>query len=79
MSLTPYVYKLCVKLREKDLQCLLFPMPCWHINEKTHSLASLDIQKILQLKGETCLLGTHYDKAIPSLELQLSPQPHEKK
>ncbi len=27
-------------------------MPCWHINEKTSLLASVDTQKSLELEGE---------------------------
>jgi len=54
-------------------------MPCWHINEKIHLPASVDIQKLLQLKGETCLLGIHHDKDIFLPKPQLLPQPHEKK
>jgi len=53
-------------------------MPCWHIDEETHSLASVNTRKFLQLKGETCPSKIDHDKSHPLLNLQLSQQPHEK-
>jgi hypothetical protein len=41
--------------------------------KKFHSPASVDIQKLLQLNGETCLLGIHHDKDIPLPKPQLLP------
>jgi hypothetical protein len=52
MPLTPFAYKMHVKLRVEGLQCPLLPMPCWHINETTSLLASVDTQKSLELEGE---------------------------
>ncbi len=54
-------------------------MPCWHIDEETCPLASVDIQKPPRLEGKTCPLGIDCDKDHPSLEPQLLPQHHEKK
>jgi hypothetical protein len=65
-----------VKLKEEGLECSSLPMACWHINEKIHFPTSVDIQKLLQLKGKTCSLRIGHDKNHPSLELQ---EPHEKK
>jgi len=45
--LTPYVYKMHVKLKKKGHQCPLLPTPCWHINEETCSLVIIDTQKPL--------------------------------
>jgi hypothetical protein len=69
---------MCAKLKEEGLECPLFPMPCWHIDEETHPPTSLNIQKSPQLEKETCLLGTDCNKDHPLLKLQLSSHPHKK-
>jgi hypothetical protein len=71
--------KMCAKLKEHGLQCPLFLLSCWHIDEKTCPFANVNIQKPPYLKGETCPLGTNRNKNHPSLELQLLPQSHKKK
>ncbi len=67
-SLTSFAYKMYTKFRKEGLKCPSFSMPCWHSDEKTCLLVGEDIQKPLQLEGETCLLGIDRDKYHPLLE-----------
>jgi hypothetical protein len=53
-------------------------MPCWHINEETHPLDGVNIQKILQLEGTIGPLKIDHNKTRPLPNLQLLQQPHEK-
>ncbi len=76
--LTPSIYNMCIKLKEKGLQCPSLPTPCWHIDDKTCPHAGVDIQKPPQLEEKTCPLGTNHNKNLPSHEPQLLPQPHKK-
>jgi hypothetical protein len=71
--LTPFVYKMHVKLKEECHQCPLFPTPCWHINENNMFHLSLLTPKNL------CLFGTNCNEDNPLLEPQLLQQPHKKK
>jgi hypothetical protein len=54
-----------VKLKEKGFQHLLFSMPCYHIDEKTHLHVDANTQKPIQLKGETCPLDINHDESYP--------------
>jgi hypothetical protein len=69
--LTPFVYKMCAKLKKEDLECPSFPMSCWHIDVETHPHVGVNTQKPLQLEGKTCPLGTNCDKDCPLPKLQL--------
>jgi len=71
MPLTPYAYKMRVKLKEEGIRCLSLPTPCWHINEKTRPLAGVDIQKHVCPKSITI-------KKNLSHESWLLLQPHQK-
>jgi hypothetical protein len=66
-------------MKEEGLQCLSFPMPCWHFNEKISPPTNVNIQKPPQLKGKTCPLRTDHNKNHPSHEPQLLSQPHKKR
>jgi hypothetical protein len=77
MPLTPSIYKMCTKLKEKGLQSPLPSTPCWHTNEKIYSSTCVDIWKLPHLEGETYLLKIDRDKKHPSLQSQLLlSQPH---
>jgi hypothetical protein len=48
---TPSIYKMNIKSKEEDLVNLLPTMPCWHIDERSHQLANVNIQTFILLKG----------------------------
>jgi hypothetical protein len=58
MSLTPFAYKMHVKLREEGIWCPSLPTPCEEICLPT----GVDIRKCPQLERETCLLSIDRDK-----------------
>jgi hypothetical protein len=56
------------KLKEEGFQYLSHPMPCWHIDDETHSLVGVDIQKPLWLEQKTCSSRINHDKDYPSFK-----------
>lgn len=76
-SLAPFVYIMCAKLKEDDLQHPLLHYVDTSV-EKTHSPIGEDTWKPLELEGETWLLKTDHDKDHPLPELQILQQPHKK-
>jgi hypothetical protein len=56
------------KLKEEGFQYLLLLTPCWHNDDETHPLVSVDIRKPLKLEHKTCPSKIDRDKNYPSLK-----------
>jgi len=53
MPLTPFAYKMHIKLRKEGFQCPLHSMTCWHIKWKNPSPCKCRHPKISRTRGRT--------------------------
>ncbi len=62
MPLTPFACIMNTKPKDKAFKCLLFLMPCYHIDEEKDQLVDANTQRLLWLEGKTIMLHIDHNK-----------------